>query len=151
MKKINNTRGFTIIEVLIVLAIAGLIMLVVFLAVPALQRNARNTAIKTDASAVAGGIAEFQSNNEGALVTAVNGVGTVKISSGLATTTATTAKVQGSTSVTTVTTVPVALNAGLVEVLIGQKCDTSPSTRATSIYYALENSSTIPQVKCLES
>ncbi|MDQ3065292.1 MAG: prepilin-type N-terminal cleavage/methylation domain-containing protein, partial [bacterium] len=35
----NNNKGFTIIEVLIVLAIAGLIMLIVFLAVPALQRN----------------------------------------------------------------------------------------------------------------
>ena len=39
----KRAEGFTIIEVLIVLAIAGLILLVVFLAVPALQRNARNT------------------------------------------------------------------------------------------------------------
>jgi prepilin-type N-terminal cleavage/methylation domain-containing protein len=35
--------GFTIIEVMIVLAIAGLILLIVFLAVPALEREARNT------------------------------------------------------------------------------------------------------------
>jgi prepilin-type N-terminal cleavage/methylation domain-containing protein len=35
----NNKKGFTIIEVLIVLAIAGVIMVIVFLAVPALQRN----------------------------------------------------------------------------------------------------------------
>jgi prepilin-type N-terminal cleavage/methylation domain-containing protein len=38
----RNSSGFTIVEVLIVLAIAGLIMLIVFLAVPQLQRMARN-------------------------------------------------------------------------------------------------------------
>jgi prepilin-type N-terminal cleavage/methylation domain-containing protein len=38
----KKADGFTIIEVMIVLAIAGLIMLVVFLAVPSLQRNSRN-------------------------------------------------------------------------------------------------------------
>lgn len=59
--------GFTIIEVLIVLAIAGLIMLIVFLAVPALQRNSRNTQRKNDASAVASAIANFISNNGGTL------------------------------------------------------------------------------------
>jgi prepilin-type N-terminal cleavage/methylation domain-containing protein len=46
----TNHSGFTIIEVLIVLAIAGLIMVVVFLAVPNLQRSQRNTARKQDAS-----------------------------------------------------------------------------------------------------
>ena len=35
----KDNKGFTIIEVLIVLAIAGLIMLTVFLAVPSLQRQ----------------------------------------------------------------------------------------------------------------
>jgi prepilin-type N-terminal cleavage/methylation domain-containing protein len=38
----HRRGGFTIIEVMIVLAIAGLILLIVFLAVPALQRNSRN-------------------------------------------------------------------------------------------------------------
>lgn len=41
--KRNAKDGFTIIEILIVLAIAGLIMMILFLAVPALQRSARNT------------------------------------------------------------------------------------------------------------
>ena len=63
--------GFTIIEVLIVLAIAGLIMLIVFLAVPALQRNSRNTQRKNDASAVSSAVANFISNNGGSLPTAV--------------------------------------------------------------------------------
>ncbi len=72
MSKIQKRKedGFTIIEVLIVLAIAGLIMLIVFLAVPALQRNSRNTQRKNDASAVASAVANFLSNNGGALPTA---------------------------------------------------------------------------------
>ncbi|MFI5275442.1 MAG: type II secretion system protein [Candidatus Saccharimonadales bacterium] len=64
-KNIKRNDGFTIIEVLIVLAIAGLIMLIVFLAVPALQRNARNTSRKSDASSLGSAIAEYVNNNDG--------------------------------------------------------------------------------------
>lgn len=67
--KLKSEKGFTIIEVLIVLAIAGLIMLVVFLAVPALQRNARNTQRKNDVSALGGALSEHISNNNGKLPT----------------------------------------------------------------------------------
>lgn len=63
----RKEKGFTIIEVLIVLAIAGLILLVVFLAVPALQRNARNTQRKEDVASLMGGISEFINNNNGNL------------------------------------------------------------------------------------
>jgi prepilin-type N-terminal cleavage/methylation domain-containing protein len=63
-------RGFTIIEVMIVLAIAGLILLIVFLAVPALQRSSRNTQRKDEASQVLGSIADYVSNNDGTLPTA---------------------------------------------------------------------------------
>jgi prepilin-type N-terminal cleavage/methylation domain-containing protein len=68
MRKLNrkSQSGFTIIEVMIVLAIAGLIMLIVFLAVPALQRTSRNTQRKNDVSAFLSGVAEFASNNNGA-------------------------------------------------------------------------------------
>ncbi len=61
----KQTEGFTIIEVLIVLAIAGLILLIVFLAVPALQRNGRNTTKRSDASKALGAVGEFVSNNNG--------------------------------------------------------------------------------------
>src|SRR5665647_252582 len=61
----KNNKGFTIIEVLIVLAIAGLIMLVVFLAVPALQRNARNTSKRADVSKALGAVGELTANNNG--------------------------------------------------------------------------------------
>lgn len=63
----KQTEGFTIIEVLIVLAIAGLIMVVVFLAVPALQRNSRNTQRTNDASRIVAGINECMTNNNGKL------------------------------------------------------------------------------------
>jgi prepilin-type N-terminal cleavage/methylation domain-containing protein len=63
----SKESGFTIIEVMIVLAIAGLIMLIVFMAVPALQRNSRNTQRKNDVQAVLGGVSTYTSNNNGAL------------------------------------------------------------------------------------
>lgn len=61
----NKEDGFTIIEVMIVLAIAGLIMLVVFLAVPALQRNSRNTQRQNDAARMAAAVNECVINNNG--------------------------------------------------------------------------------------
>ena len=63
----KRAEGFTIIEVLIVLAIAGLIILLVLLAVPALNRNNRNTSRKSDISRIAGALTNFVSNNNGAL------------------------------------------------------------------------------------
>lgn len=65
--KSKSGRGFTIIEVMIVLAIAGLILLIVFLAVPALQRSARNTSRKEDAAGVLNAINEYTNNNGGSL------------------------------------------------------------------------------------
>ena len=50
-KKLKN-KGFTIIEVLIVLAIIAVMMLAVFLAVPALNRNLRNNSIESDAQKI---------------------------------------------------------------------------------------------------
>lgn len=58
----KRTEGFTIIEVLIVLAIAGLIMLIVFLAVPALQRNQRNNTRTSEAGRWAAAVTECLSN-----------------------------------------------------------------------------------------
>lgn len=72
LKKLRQqSKGFTIVEVLIVLAIAGLILLIVFLAVPALQRNNRNTQRSNDAAIVLGGIQESINANNGQLPTAV--------------------------------------------------------------------------------
>ncbi|HUB93124.1 MAG TPA: type II secretion system protein [Verrucomicrobiae bacterium] len=69
----NKEGGFTIIEVLIVLAIAGLIMVVVFLAVPNLQRSQRNNSRKTDANNILSSLSDYVSNNGGALPAAACG------------------------------------------------------------------------------
>lgn len=61
MKK--SQKGFTIIEVALVLAIGALIFLVVFLAVPALQRNQRNDARHRDVSNVVTAVTSWQANN----------------------------------------------------------------------------------------
>jgi prepilin-type N-terminal cleavage/methylation domain-containing protein len=76
LKNIKSEKGFTIIEVLIVLAIAGLIMLVVFLAVPALQRNSRNSQRNSDASRVSAAVSECLANRNGQ-VTACNSAATL--------------------------------------------------------------------------
>jgi prepilin-type N-terminal cleavage/methylation domain-containing protein len=67
ISKSKKEKGFTIIEVLIVLAIAGLILLVVFLAVPALQRNSRNTQRTNDAGNILSSMSEYVGNNNGRL------------------------------------------------------------------------------------
>lgn len=61
----KRTEGFTIIEVLIVLAIAGLIMLIVFLAVPALRRNQQNNTMRSEASRILSLATEYESNANG--------------------------------------------------------------------------------------
>jgi prepilin-type N-terminal cleavage/methylation domain-containing protein len=62
LSKNRQQHGFTIIEVMIVLAIAGLILLMVFLVVPALQRAARNTQRKNDAAQISAAITNYEVN-----------------------------------------------------------------------------------------
>lgn len=61
-------RGFTIIEVVLVLAIAALIFLMVFIALPALQASQRDTARKNDVSIVSAAYNSALSNNRGGSV-----------------------------------------------------------------------------------
>lgn len=61
----TNKKGFTIIEVVLVLAIAGLIFLMVFIALPALQRSQRNTQREDDLARVLTAVNDFQTNNNG--------------------------------------------------------------------------------------
>ncbi|MGB4761782.1 MAG: prepilin-type N-terminal cleavage/methylation domain-containing protein [Candidatus Saccharimonas sp.] len=63
-------KGFTIIEVVLVLAIAALIFLMVFIALPALQRNQRDAARKQELQKVVSGITTWQSNHRGVNPTA---------------------------------------------------------------------------------
>jgi prepilin-type N-terminal cleavage/methylation domain-containing protein len=77
----QTLKGFTIIEVVLVLAIAGLIFLMVFIALPALQSGQRDTARKNDASIVASAVTNSVNNNRGKFPD------TAKVSTELGTTT----------------------------------------------------------------
>ena len=61
----SQKPAFTIIEVVLVLAIAGLIFLMVFIALPALQRNQRDTQRKNDMSRLKTAIDSYKANNRG--------------------------------------------------------------------------------------
>ncbi len=69
----NNKKGFTIIEVVLVLAIAGLIFLMVFIALPALQRSQRNTQRKNDLSRFVTAATSSQANNNNKIPSTSNG------------------------------------------------------------------------------
>ena len=58
-------KGFAIIEVVLVLAIAGLIFLMVFLALPALQRSQRDAQRKQDVAMVVTALHNWKANNKG--------------------------------------------------------------------------------------
>lgn len=64
---INSKKGFTIIEVVLVLAIAGLIFLMVFIALPALQRSQRDTQRQNDMGRFNTAIANYQANHNGSV------------------------------------------------------------------------------------
>lgn len=63
----TKQKGFTIIEVVLVLAIAALIFLMVFIALPALQRGQRDTARKQDANTVITALNTWKGNHRGLL------------------------------------------------------------------------------------
>ncbi len=153
--KKRNEEGFTIIEVLIVLAIAGLILLIVFLAVPALQRNSRNTTIKNDASSFAAGFSEYASNNNGGQPASIAAGATAgSYVFGASGTAQATVKINGSDSVTlpVQTAVPGAtkLAAGTIEWVKGIACDGTVSSRAISVWYAIETNGTTAN-QCVDS
>jgi prepilin-type N-terminal cleavage/methylation domain-containing protein len=166
--KKTNKEGFTIIEVMIVLAIAALILLIVFLAVPALQRTARNTSRKTDASAVSAAISNYTTNNSNTgptstptLVTALEGVklgyytpnpattaGPVFYATVLPTTYATTNG--GTGSATTVTTEDMVFMAGATCNAAGKGTVTGASPRDFIILYEVETGSA-PTPECIST
>lgn len=174
LKKLKtNQRGFTIIEVMIVLAVAALIILIVLLAVPALQRNSRNTAIKNDASAVAAGVTEYESNNNGALPNdidssniATKGIVLCRTGGGgngacpsNPTDAPANVKVQGSDVVKAVTgggtLAATAGNVGHIQVDFGYECNgngSAPtvSARSTAILYLTETSGS-PVHSCVDA
>jgi len=150
----RKEAGFTIIEVLIVLAIAGLILLVVFLAVPALQRNSRNTQAKNAASGILGAVSEFNNNNSGQLPTTVAiSNGTVTVSSTVAGTTPSTAKVQSGYTASVGTAMPTTTGNFIVylnRTCTGNTFSTSATPRAVAVGFLIETGSGTA-TQCVES
>jgi prepilin-type N-terminal cleavage/methylation domain-containing protein len=161
----SKKEGFTIIEVLIVLAIAALILLIVFLAVPALQRNSRNTQRKSDISAMLGAISEFVSNNSGVVPTAacsVSGADYKMVTGTCAASTGTEARfklgyytVAPTVQTTAVTTAP---TTDVVIIATGNKCaatagqttTTGAAARGIAAVYTVESGNTL-SATCQES
>ena len=75
----GGNKGFTIVETLIVLAIAATIIIVVLLAVPALQRQSRNTATKVGAGAIASGWTAEVGNANGGTMSVAGATGSITI------------------------------------------------------------------------
>lgn len=166
--KQKRQEGFTIIEVLIVLAIAGLIMVVVFLAVPALQRNGRNNSLNTDANNVLSAVGEYAANNDGKLPNGL--LAAYAAGDGTTTLVDTTVTTENQQTVTlggnfssfsvaagTTTTVSGTSAAGAAQVVKGVKCNgtgittTGATARSYVIIYAAESSSGNSAVKCVGS
>lgn len=172
LKKLQKTKseGFTIIEVMIVLAIAGLIILIVLLAVPALQRNGRNTAMKNDATAISAGVNEFKSNNEGRSPNVAGITGTapdITISNSTFTGAApATAKIQTGTVVVPTGAAPAAYTQATettIYIVVGFKCnsasggnyagagDIQANTRGVAVIYPVEQRTGNPLGRCIDS
>ena len=166
----RSSEGFTIIEVLIVLAIAGLIMVVVFLAVPALQRSGRNNALNTDANNILSAVGTYVADNGGTLPNGTNPSpfvsGATAVSLTGPGTNAAPVKLGGNvTALTFGTTATVSASSavGTVEIVTGPNgvCNatstglgTGGGTRSYAILYAAESGAggtTSQSVKCVGS
>jgi len=149
LNKIKNRKqeGFTIIEVLIVLAIAGLIMLIVFLAVPALQRNSRNTQRTNDAALISSAVNECLNNNNGQIDQCRTPVGT-KLADYIATD-----KIQQLTDSSS------AAGINGYQIDFGNKCDANgadktqdgASARSYTVTFKTETSGTTQALRCVGS
>jgi prepilin-type N-terminal cleavage/methylation domain-containing protein len=62
---LKKEKGFTLIEIVLVLAIAGLLLVIVFLAVSGAQKSRRDTQRKNDLSRVAAQVESYASNHAG--------------------------------------------------------------------------------------
>lgn len=153
LQKVQKRKedGFTIIEVLIVLAIAGLILLVVFLAVPALQRNSRNTQRRQDVSVYLSAVNEFIDNNAGQLPTTAANVTSINSLAKLT-------LLAPPTGVPPTGAQTSAIGVDNMQLVTGAKCDTSTigntaagAGRQYAMRYAVEGSGGTAIPQCTDS
>lgn len=154
----QKAKGFTIIEVVLVLAIAGLIFLMVFIALPALQRSQRDSARKSEVGAVASAITSYQSNNRNAQPDAqaiaeyiTGDANSAVLDSGATIVVSTTGFSSGNSTIDLVASINAtgtstgSLNADQIKVFFGYKCDSTGTglergtTRQAAVAVALES------------
>lgn len=159
----RKSQGFTIVETLIVLAIVGVMMLVVFLAVPALNRNSHNNGYRTDANNLLAGVSEYVGNSGGSLpsdqtatdsvVTSANTKSITKLTFGGANPALAPTIAYGTTASATVA------NLSSAVIVTGVKCSaansgqltkTGASARSFAIVFAIETTGT-PTLQCVDS
>lgn len=150
----KSNKGFTIIEVMIVLAISGVIMAVVLLAVPALQRNSRNNGRISDVSRIAAAVSEWMTDNNGSIPSSQANLNAIKSNAGTLSQyslTASSPSASGDTFklATGNQSALASTDNNLVRLVTGAKCDTTTgattssnaSTRQIAIQYMTETSS----------
>lgn len=157
MKKLKlNQKGFTIIEVMIVLVIAGLIMVIVFLAVPALQRNQRNTASRQEAANILAGANELSNNNNGRIPgdpPSTPAADAAEILANANAKTVTVLTIEGNTG----TTAPTITSPVRAVLRTGSKCNATGdatvagSSRQIALLYGIENNAGTLKIVCQAS
>lgn len=151
----KSNKGFTIIEVMIVLAIAGLILGIALVAAPNLTRNSRNNQIRTDANNILGYYADYIQSKNGAAPATIcydSGTGNVSmLASGSCpgASSDVVGKIRSGTLWST-STPPSPLVAQTLYVQLGKKCDGSASGRAISVTFGIEVGSGNPTSSCVE-
>ncbi len=152
MQTIKNRKekGFTIIEVVLVLAIAGLIFLIVFLALPQLQRSRRDTQRRNDAGRIMAALESYAANNNGnypaeSLTNAAGNLGTYGAAASFwqvyANIDATLIDPGGNNyTISFPTTLPAATAtaAGSVDYWLGVDCNGTAAARRTAVSIGLE-------------
>jgi type II secretory pathway pseudopilin PulG len=146
---------------LIVLAIAGLIMVVVFLAVPALQRTSRNNSLNSSARNVLAAVHTYTTNNGGTMP-GTNGVtlsGNV-VTVGLAGSNQEYGKVDAGVTATSLNGTPITVSAaiGTLQVITGTTamCNATAtglsgtgSARSIVVLYVAEGGGGTNLLKCI--
>jgi len=128
MQRLKQTKGFTLIELVIVLAIAALILAAVLLAVGGAQRSQRDSSRKNIAGRVGTAIQNYASNNNG--TTAGFTCTAAAYCKGIVDTDTSTQPVAGTSATAT----------SGVRYQLGKDCSGNTTSRSYSIFYWNESS-----------
>ncbi len=136
MRKKTNNKGFTLIELVIVLAIAALILVGILLAVSGAQRSRRDQQRKSDLGRILANVETLESNQGGVVPSSLSAAQFSQVTTGM------TDPSSGS-AYTLVTTTPAAV--GAVQYIQGggsqKACDGTSATTARNVvlYMGLES------------